>query len=165
VFGTSVSLVRVLCCCNSSCHTHSNSPCLQSHMSVKKSRWEPEVQIAKEGVDTGLPALRWGQCSCKENELLMRFLMYDASPLPCLSLSHEVPCFVSYIIEQGATWLWKQHVEYTICVQPNTTRLGRAWSSNEYLSCRLHLLHDFRIESAQVGTQYTAGCDAARTRT
>ena len=45
-------------------------------MSNKKSKWEDQVRIAKEGVETGLPPLGWGACQCKDNELLLRFLMY-----------------------------------------------------------------------------------------
>ena len=61
-------------------------------MSQKKSKWDAEVRIAKEGVETGLPPLRWGQCQCKDNELLLRFLTCAYFPL-------------FYCIEVAATFL------------------------------------------------------------
>lgn len=44
-------------------------------MSKKKTvKWEAEIHLAQEGLETGIPPLRYGACSCKDNELLLRFL-------------------------------------------------------------------------------------------
>jgi hypothetical protein len=60
-------------------------------MSKQKAKWEAEVLKAKEGVDTGLPPLQWGACSCKENELLLRFLMCDHTFLGLIHTCRLVP--------------------------------------------------------------------------